>query len=104
MYQHGATTGTAPLFSAPLERLMDIATGMTGAGTGEKAVYGKEVLSLPFQLVSQTVTEHPEALFAVYLAISHTHSIPVVGYPMGFLVNEVLALVGNMLIEGLNFP
>ena len=86
-----------------------IAAPIAGLGGWGQAVHYNVPLSLLLQLVLQAQTEHPKAgvlptrllelLGELHqVRFPHAHGIPSVGYPPGFLVDEVATLVGNMLV------
>ena len=83
----------------------------TSPGGERVAIHQKELFSLPRQLVAQALPKHPEPgvqrvprqrlLFGHVpdgIAPSCTRH-PSLGYPPGFLVDEVAPLVGNVLMD-----
>ena len=89
---------------------MDCAAGVTGFGGGGVGVQDNVGLALAFQLVAEAVPEEAEAgvqnVSAPQLSgtlrqvgVSQAHGVPGVGYPPGFLVDEVPPLIGDVLVK-----
>ena len=92
----------------------DAAAGGAGSGGGEIAVNDEKLLSLPRQLVAQAFPESTkpgiedisqgcDLVERTQPVRSYTHGVPCVGYPPGFLVDVVAALVGDMIMELVEF-
>lgn len=95
-----------------MERVPRQPTGRTAPGGREIPVYLNKCFSLAGQLVAQHLPEHPEPRLLygapglnqrvrhrTQIVAPHTYGIPGVGYPPGFLVEEVSALIGDVLME-----
>ena len=101
---------TDPAPNLGRKRLVDRPAHRADLGGGDEAIHLNELLALPLQLVPEQFPEHSEAgvpnsdatqLLGNHLEIivSDTYGVPGVGYPPGFLMQEIASLVGDMFME-----
>lgn len=106
-----ATLRTNPDWVVPRNRLLHrVSTVGTGLCGGIVSVHRDERLTLLLQLVSEAFPEHSKTCVHYIAELhglryfikgirSHTYGVPLVGYPAGFLMDEVEPLIGNVLVE-----
>lgn len=102
--------GADPAAGLGRKRLIHRAAHRTDLRGGGVASHLQQLLTLPLQLVTEQFPEHPEAgipdRIAAQLLGNHleiivpdTHGVPSVGYPPGFLMQEVASLIGDVFME-----
>ena len=105
-----AAHGADPAPGLGREGVVDTAAGGADLGGGGVAVHFQQPLPLPRQLIAEQFPKPAEAGVVDGAAaqrlgdvpqgvLPHTHGVPGVGDPPGFLVQEVAPLVGDVLVE-----
>ena len=102
--------GADPALLVGAQLLMRVAAAIAGLGGGGQTAHHDVRLALALQLVLQARPERPKpgihhaALLQLprqlyQVGVPYAHGVPGVGYPPGFLVDEVAPLVGDALVQ-----